>query len=426
MPKRTRWQTTTNRSDAYFRWIAMLLATLFAASLLAGCDEEVQRAISPGGVSDHTDDAAEQNDEGQGAVIESTDDASLAIGQRLLTAAERVYLAYGGDIWRIGPVGSPLPVVEDLEVVGFSANARGDRLALLHVERAGDDEDGEERRVLSIVQPESGARHDVTPIVEAAFDADLGQIESISSSPDGTALAFAYQSGAITVAGLDGTVRTVVGSRDGRSPATIRWSADGIFLLYLDPGLPAEPSELWIASTEQDLRQVLVDPESDTSGVVDAVWIPGTTKIAYVVASSGTIRHGGDLFLIDILSGERELLISAGQFAPVAGVVDIAISPGGDRLAFTAYVPGNPYPEFSGLWMIDLEKRSGIEIELDDGGTVTDLWWLGEDLLFRAIDEPRTSLPGTYTGLESFKIYEYNPMTRVLRERYDDRDEDDD
>jgi hypothetical protein len=210
---------------------------------------------------------------------------------------------------------------------------------------------------------------------------------------------------------LDGEVVQLLEPNPDQNPGRLEWSSDGQFIAYLDPWLPSEPSSLYVMQPESGIRQVLVRSSEDGHGVTRAQWIPGTSSIVFAKTSSSTIAVGGDLFLIDAMSGEQQLLVPAGQFAPVAGAVDIAVSPGGDKVALTVFVPGAERPQFAGVWIVGLVSEEMTHVPVDVGDSVTDLWWLGDNLLLRAIENPRSKLPGLYTGLEEFTLLEYDLET---------------
>lgn len=393
--------------------IAVLVTTM--AFVLAACDEEEHRAVAPGSVSNLA--TATSSDDGQdlteepGSLIDPLENGVSGIE---LPRAHRVYFTYGGDIWQAPIDSDPSPVITERSVAGFSPSATGHRLAVLGLERNDDDED---RSVLSLVLPSGSPILDLSEFEQAERLEGMSPVESIALTPAGTSLAMTHRNGALTVASLDGQVQQFIHPEERRRPGNLQWSSDGQILAFLDPWLPNEPSGLYVLVPETAVRQVLIGVSEKGHGVEAAKWVPGTSYLVYTKSSGSTIPHGGDVFVVNALTGERELLLSSNEIAPVAGAVDLAVSPDGETVALTAFVPGDEHPEFAGLWTVNLSTGDRERVPVDRGYTVTDIWWLGENLLYRTVDEPRTRLPGAYTGLEEFQLVEYDPDTGVKRER---------
>jgi hypothetical protein len=396
----------------------------FACFLLTACEEE-PGAVPPSSVRDvatfvaDSDDAATDSD-GETGIRELGD---FHLSTDTLSPADRVYFVYGDDLWQIKDDGDIGIVAEDLTIVSYSASATGDRLAILFLER---DESDREEPGITILESDGEVLFSLSDF-DGEFDLNqMSPIQSIAMSPAGESMALTHQNGAMTLVTLEGELKQLLPPSIEHQPGRLAWSVDGQFLIYLDPWMPDEPSSLFVMVPGRDIRQELVQATSDGEGVVRARWIPGSTYVAVIRASGSTISHGGDLFLVDVETGRQELLMSSGEIAPVAGLVDIAPSPDGEWLAATAFVPGDDYPRFAGLWMINLRSGLSSEIEAVGNGVVTDLWWLGDNLLVRTVDEPRTSLPGTYTGREDFRLLEIDPDNGRVTERYPDEDADDD
>jgi hypothetical protein len=409
-----------------WRMAGLLLAILGVAMLLGGCEEE-PGAVPPASVErvgTFVADPNEHDDADQQEALGISDIGDFDISDTTLPSARYVYFMHGSELWQIGQTGQPQEFVGDLLIGGVDASARGDLVAVLHFER---DDDGEEVGVVSIMGDDGNETIDLASLADRFDIGRLSPIQTISMRPDGEALALTHQNGAMTLVKLEGNVQELLPSSIEHQPGRITWSTDGQFLAYLDPWMPDEPSSLFVTVPGRDIRLALMGG-SDHGGIVRARWIPGTMFIAVVRSTGSTIAHGGDLFLVDADTGRRELLMSSGSIAPVAGIADIEPSPDGNWLAATGFVPGDEHPAFAGLWLIDLESGVSHEIDLEHDGNVTDLWWLGDNLLIRAIETPQTSLPGTYTGRESFRLLEIDPSDRSITQRYpelEDEEEDD-
>jgi hypothetical protein len=387
--------------------------------LLSACDEDERRAVAPGAVSDRATAVADDDDEDpveaprtQGSPLEN---GVLGIA---LPRAERVYFARGGEVWQIPVEGDPAPVLSDAGVAGFSPSATGHRLAVLERELRDDDE--REHTMLSLVLPGGFPMFELSENDDFVDVDGLSLIDSIALTPAGNTLAMTHQNGAMTMVTFDGNAQQLIDPELGRNPGRLEWSSDGRFIAYLDPWLPNEPSGLYVLVPETGVRQVLVSSPEEGTGVGRAKWIPGTSHLVYTRSSGSTIPHGGDVFVVDALTGEQQLLLSSGEIAPVAGAVDLAVSPDGEIAALTAFIPGDEYPAFAGLWTIDLLTGDLERVPVEGGHSVTDIWWLGDNLLYRVIDEPRSKLPGIYTGLEDFRLLEYDPRTSRTTERFVD------
>jgi hypothetical protein len=407
-------------NSARFMHLAMLLLAGILLVPLTACEED-QRAVPPGAVRDVSTPVANDS---EGASNEDAAFTGLVAGEfsaQILPQAERAYFAIGGDLWQLPQTGQPQSVAENLTIASYSASATGDELALLSIDR--EDDTAEEQTRLTLLDPDGESLFELEDLEPDVDLEQMSPIESIALSPSGDELAMTHRNGAMTLATVDRGVRQLLPPSLDARPGRISWSADGAFITFLDPWMPDEPSALYVIVPEEDSVQRLVAPTPDGRGVVRAKWIPGTPYIVMIKSSDSTIRHGGDLFLIDAETGRQELLMSSGEIAPVAGVVDVAPSPDGTWLAATGFVPGDEYPGFAGLWVINLQSGLRMEIELEDRASVTDLWWLGEDLLIRTIDEPRTSLPGTYTGREDFRLLEIDPDTGRSTQRYAEEEE---
>jgi hypothetical protein len=336
-----------------------------------------------------------------------------------LPAAEQIYFSFGTDIWRLNTNGDPEPVVRDLQIAGFSTSARGDYIAVMHLDR---DDDDDETIDVSVFDEDGGAVFTLDAVASEYDVRAIGDIEAVAISPSGASLALTFQNGAMSLVTLDGEVRQLLQPSNDMRPGRLAWSSDGQFLTYLDPWMPNQPSGLFVLVPARDLREPLADAGEDQQGILRARWVPGTPYVVFVKSSGSTIAHGGDMFMVNAETGRQELLMSAGEIAPVSGVVDIAPSHDGEWLASTGFVPGDDHPAFAGLWLTNLQSGLRTEIDLDSDALVTDLWWLGDRLVVRSIDEPQTSLPGTYTGRESFQLLEIDPESGAVNELFADSD----
>jgi hypothetical protein len=401
------------------RWIASLPSVLLISLsfLLTGC-EDGPGAFPPSSFDDiatHTADSEEDEGSGSSVMTGLTDVGDFDFSTDPLPDAQALYFMNGDELWTLDAGGDPEPVADDLTIAGYSASAEGDRVAVLHMER---DSGGDEHGVVSILSASGEVLFDLSELDEGFNVSQISPIQTLSMRPDGDSLVVTHQNGAMTLVMLDGDVRQLLPPSIEQQPGRITWSADGQFLAYLDPWMPNEPSSLFITVPGREIRLSLMEASGDDDGIIRARWIPGTNRIAVIRSTGSTISHGGDLFLIDVENGQRELVMSSGAIAPVAGLVDLEPSPDGSWLAATGFVPGVEFPRFGGLWMINVQSGVSTEIDLENAAAVTDLWWIDGALVVRVIDEPQTSLPGAYTGRESFRLVEIDPRDGETTELY--------
>ena len=378
--------------------LALLGLVLF---VLNACEDDPGAPPEPGAVSQMATAVADSNgdaDDPDGG-FQALGDFEFATDP--LPEAGQIYFSVGSDLWKLPEQGEPARVTGDLSIASYSFNAIGDALAVLSLDR----DDDRELAEVSILDEDGDAQFELS----SEDSEHLRAIESVALNPTGDALALTQQDGAMSLIMLDGEVSPLLHASIQHRPGRLSWSSDGQFLAYLDPWMPDEASSLYVHVPARDIRQQIVQPGSDGHGVIRARWIPGTPYIVMIKDSGSTISHGGDLFLVDVETGRQELLKSSGSIAPVAGLVDIVPSPDGEWLAVTGFVPGDEHPGFAGLWLINLQSGLEEEIDVENGATITDLWWLGDDLVVRAIERPETSLPGTYTGREPFRLLEILP-----------------
>lgn len=326
----------------------------------------------------------------------------------------RIYFTKGGDLWQLPVDNAAAPVVTGRDILAFAPSPDGERVAVAFQE--GGDAPRPRGTQFAIIRADSTTELQLK-------DPDSGKgsspaVRSLAWSPQGLAVAVARQDGSITVIDASGKVRQVVPPRPGSSPGGLAWSPDGSMLLYLDPAFPGQPTSLYTVSVNGGSPRRVVAGTSRDHAVIAATWLPGRDLLAYVLSSSTTIDQGGDIFAARPDGSRTALLVSAGQFAPIAGAIDLAASPDGRYLALTVYVPGQPLPLYQSLRLLDLTTHRLTTVSTARGEAVTDLWWAAGQLIFRAIDQSRAVLPGVYTGTEPFALYQVDVASGSVRQRY--------
>jgi dipeptidyl aminopeptidase/acylaminoacyl peptidase len=316
----------------------------------------------------------------------------------------RIYFTRRSDLWQLPVDNAVAPVISGRVIVGYRAAPDGNRVAAIVAGDAGE--------TVLVVNADSTVAFETAlsngPKRPAAGDSTDRQL--LAWSPDGTRVAVALADGSIVVVDQEGKAHPLVPSHPGAHPTCIDWSPDGTMLSFLDPAGPGLPMNLNLVNVAGGAPRTLVDGSS-TGGVVTlASWMPRTQAIIYIQTAPGSLLPGGDLFLVDTVTGKPDLLQPAGNFAPVAAIRNLALSTDGEAVAFTVFVPGTDRPRFDGLWILDLESRRVTQIDTDPDDVVTDLWWASGNLIYRTIAATRVSSSARFTGAEPFALYQIEPL----------------
>ncbi|HET7035534.1 MAG TPA: hypothetical protein VFI42_07630 [Thermomicrobiaceae bacterium] len=328
-----------------------------------------------------------------------------------LPARRRIYFTQRGDLWQLPVDSAAAPVVRDKRILAFAPSPDASQVAVVFQGDTGAEE-------FAVVRDDSSvALH--LPLVDQAGTPIAGAagVNALAWSPRGDSIALARDDGSISIVGIDGTVRRLAPAHAGGHPGALAWSPDGQSLLYLDPALRAKAASLYAVPLSGGAPRALAESGGGERPVLAAAWLDAASLV-YAQSKPGDIPHGGDLFQVDLAGGRPALLVSSGQFAPVAGVMALAVSENSRWLAFTVFVPGDDQPRFQGLWLLDLSTNRLRQIPTASGAAVTDLWWAAGVLLYRAVDEASSTVAGVYTGTEAFALYQYDPATNAPVERY--------
>lgn len=388
-----------------WRWLAI---ALLVPALLAGCTDLDEPPVVPPTLP--ASPGASLLPRTPTATPEPTISAPVVSP---LPSPQRIYFTHGGDLWQLPLDNLAAPVISGSNLLAFAPSPDGERVAVALQENTG--EPGQRAEEFAIVNADSTVALQLSTPDDAFSDPE--GVQAIAWSPNGEALALAAQDGALAIVGTDGSVQLLLPPHAESAPGALQWSPDGQTLSYLDPLRPGEATALSTVSVVDGERRLLVEG-SEQAAVHAAVWLPGRHQIAYVLGSPSRVENGGDLFAISPDEGTPMLLVSAGNFAPVAGVVAVAASQSGRYLAFTVFVPGPERPDFQSLWVMELSTREMTEVPVARGQSVTDLWWAGEQLIYRQIDESQVVVPAAYTGTEPFALVQYDPATGASDERY--------
>ncbi|MDI3339417.1 MAG: hypothetical protein QJR03_02675 [Sphaerobacter sp.] len=387
----------------------IILALLLTLTILvAGCAELDQTAVPPGPLERVED--SPRSGIGKPQVRTPLATVLPPVIAVIPQSASRVYFAHGGDLWQLPPEGDPAPVVTGRDILAFGPSPDGEQVAVIFASQP----EMNGNSTVAIMAADGSVALELPDPAPAESQAP---VRAIAWSPTGSAVAVARQDGSLTLVDMSGTVRQLVPPQPGSSPDGLIWSPDGALLAYRDPALPGQPTSLYVVSVATGERHAVVTGDAG-SAVLAAVWLPGRKALAYVRSAAGTIADGGDVFAVGPEGAPSDLLVSAGQFAPVAGATSLAAAPDGRTLAIAVYTPGAEHPLFHGLWLLDLTTLDLTEVPTPRGKAVTDLWWADHRLVVRAVDEPWLVRAGAYTGTEPFTLYDVDLTTLQVRTRY--------
>ena len=382
---------------------AGLFVVALLALLLVGCVDTDQSAIAPG----VADSGASIPDAAVSATPVVRPDVALTLNQA--PEARRIYFLRGGDLWQLPVDNLAAPVVTGQDILAYSPAPDGERVVVVSQQQPAGGSGGEQ---IALVRADSTVE---LRVAAGSLPGDQQPIVSVAWAPHAKSVAVARADGGIEIVNADGTARELVPSGTP-NPGDLAWSPDGRTLAWMAPISADKATGLFtVAVAGGQPRQVVAAADASTA-VVAATWLPGRGTLAFVRRNAGVA--GGDVFEVSDTGGGSSVLISAGQFAPVAGIVHLAASPDGRYLAATVFVPGSDRPQFQSLRLVDLTTNTVTEMPTAPGEVVTDVWFASGQLIFRAIDESHATATGTYTGTEPFGLYQVDLATLALHERY--------
>lgn len=243
-------------------------------------------------------------------------------------------------------------------------------------------------------------------------------IRSLVWSRDATRIAIVYDEPVIDIleiarpdAGPPQIVQQLALPGDYRGIERIDWATTSAGIAILAE-TPSGAGSLWIASPAGELFEVRGASLDGQRSIADIAWLPGRGRIAFVEERGSAPMAGGSMFSIAPDGSGRELLVSSGNFAPAAGIINISSSPGGNYIAFTVYVPDAEGEDiFHSAWIANIDSGAVTQIPVSTGFRITDFWWMVDGLLWRAVHRS-ADVPGPlteYAGFEPFLIGLFNP-----------------
>lgn len=337
-------------------------------------------------------------------------------------APERLYFADDTKLWAIGANGDAPRALLDLDAeqgeirsIAQAPGVAGDKVATLIVR----EDDGRETARLIFL---NGAGEVVRRIdrLEAVFGEDT-KVEPIATSvtwsPQGDLLLVTFAEGGIVDIPIDGVPKVIVPGDAASNFDQAVWSPAGDAIAFV---------ATVATESEPVTRQLIVAPVVD--GAVDPAafmvasragdsvsafsWLPDGSGLAY--AESGDIggTAGGDLFTVQSDGSEPRLIASAGRAAPVAQIVDFAVSPDGTSLAYTIATPDSTGDRlmFHSLWIRALEGTETVSVPIPANVAVTQLWWTDQGLVWRS--QPAGTNEENAEAGGAFAIERLDPQNR--------------
>ena len=341
--------------------------------------------------------------------------ALLAPGPTL-EGTERAFFRNGRDFWSI-TTGEEPDVSETLppgtRFGAYATSPHGQRAAIVIISDV-DDQPVETVHIVANSQlgpPVTPQRFTAGPDAQSA-------IHSLVWSRDATRIAIVYDEPVIEIleiaradAGPPQIVQQFALPDGYRSIERIDWATTSAGIAILAE-TPSGAGSLWIASPAGDLFEVPGATLDGQRSIADIAWLPGRGRIAFVEERGSSPMAGGSMFSIAPDGTGRELLVSSGNFAPAAELINISASPGGNFIAFTVYVPGSGGDEtFHSGWIANIDSGDVTQIPVSTGFRITDFWWMVDGLLWRAVHRS-ADVPGPlteYAGFEPFLIGMFNP-----------------
>ena len=326
---------------------------------------------------------------------------------------EQFFFLNGGDLWQAQSNGRVVHVTRGLTLGPWAMLPDGTRaIAVVYGEA-----DGNRTEAIRIVRGDGILSVPLYgPAPTSGVDA-AAPVIALDWSWDQTKLAVAFADGSVGILQVpedEGqypvAVERVVPAGSASASLAVRWSPGGNGIAYI----PAAG----------DQRRLVVVPlgaaPQDVVGDVAVqafAWLPGRGRLAFVQQAVGGGREApGSIFTVAADGTSRELLLSAGQFAPAASVMSLQPSPDGRSLAFTVYTPGGDGElEFQSLWTLAIDGGDLTRIPVATGYRVTEVWWTAQGLTWRAVGlgAPAGDDPTVYTGDGAFILQRYDEAAKT-------------
>lgn len=308
-------------------------------------------------------------------------------------APDTIFFLNGPDVWVIDEDLSVGQVTRDRRVRLVTTAPDGERAAALVLTSSGGRE-AEELRIIGANGEES------TPIYGPEIvtaPAGNPRVRQIAWSPDGTLVALGRSDGSVWLAGPEREPAELLPG-NGQPVERLAWAPSGSGLAVLERR-PDGTGVVRVVALE-DGGQVTIEPQSSFG---DVGWLPGRALLVVTEDRAGGLTPAaGSLFTLRPDGGDRQLLLSAGEFGPIVGLSHLTPSPDGAMIAFAVNAPNREgLLEFQALWVLELESGARRQFPVASGQGVNDLWWIGDTLAWRATAAQPND---TYDGTEPFII----------------------
>jgi len=209
---------------------------------------------------------------------------------------------------------------------------------------------------------------------------------SISWAPQGDRLLVSLAGSALVSIEVDGEASLIPVPAPVSQVVDARWSPEGdrIALLARDR---KGSGVIWVFDPHVDgesLRQV-APPNADASNlgsVTRFAWMPDGTSLAFILAEeSGSF--GGQLYTVNLSLGVRLLVATPGRGGPAAEIVEFAVSPDGEVVAYTIAIPVDDEWQFHSLWVRSITSAGLYNVPMDNVERVDEVWWSGSGIVWR-------------------------------------------
>ncbi len=301
-------------------------------------------------------------------------------------APARVYLARAHEIWAVDPR-EDLSTLTFAGVAGeppvFAADPHGERVAIL-----GKTTEGSSRLTL-LVLADGSVKHRVERIEETFAETapDLVPV-SLDWSADGQRLLAGFRGGGLLEVPLSGEPSVILDFKRVPYLVSARWSPNADAVAYIARDTVDGAGRLFVAKLRGGATDpVAIAPKRGAAGqsVESLAWRPDAGTILYLQSSAAPGIEGQDLFEIAPSGQERRLVASAGRVAPVAGIAEFGVSPDGQSVVYSVYVPGAEGPRFDSLWIEAIDGSTMLEVPVEQDTVVTAFQWTTKGLLWQTV-----------------------------------------
>lgn len=326
---------------------------------------------------------------------------------------EQFFFLNGNDLWQVQSNGRVVRVTRDLDLGPWAMVPDGSR-AIAVIRGNEVSVPTEEIRIIRgdglLSLPLYG------PLPTTGVNAHAS-IVALDWSWDQTKLVVLFDDGAVGVLPVPDdegqypvAMEWIVRPGDVPPGLSAAWSPGSNGFAYIAGDGPA--SRLVVVPLGDAAQEVM--PDVATRGFA---WLPGRGRLAFVERADGAGRAmPGSIFTMAADGSSRELLLSAGQFAPAAMVMSLRASPDGRFIAFTVFVPGpRDTPTFQSLWSLNIDSGELVNIPVATGYRVADIWWSATGITWRAmsLDIPAGDDPTAYRGSGAFLIQRFDEATNT-------------